>query len=131
MKTSAALTLLVVDDNPHIRRIISAWAVAMRFNVSCACDGREAISFLITRQFDLVLTDFDMPGMNGSDLLNWIRKHRPSVPVCMMSAAAASEVFRAKVRPCVDGLLAKPFSAAALDSCVKEALLQKAAPFPG
>jgi DNA-binding NtrC family response regulator len=119
--------LLVVDDNEHIRRIVVVWAAEMRFNVSCARNGREAINLLISRQFDVVLTDFNMPGINGWKLLAWMRKHRPGVPVCMMPGVA-SEGFCAEIEPYVDGLAAKPFSAAALDGCIRKATLHKTVP---
>ena len=128
MKSSSALALLVVDDSAHIRRAVSIWAAAMRYHVSCACNGEEAKSFLITRQFDVVLTDFEMPGMSGLDLVNWMRKHRPGVPVCLMSAAAASDGFCAERGPRFDGLLAKPFSPVALDACIRKVTLEKERP---
>jgi two-component system chemotaxis response regulator CheY len=130
MKKSALPALLVVDDNAHFRRIVMLFATAMQFNVSCACDGREAVELLFARHFDVVLTDFDMPGMNGWKLVLWMRKHRPEVPVCMMSGEAASEGFRTEIEPYVDGLLVKPFSAVALAACIKNAALRKAIPRP-
>jgi DNA-binding response OmpR family regulator len=121
MNSPASLSLLIVDDNAHIRRIISAWCATMRFDAKGARDGREAVDLLLTRHFDVVLTDFHMPGMNGWALLHWMRKHRSGVPVCMMSFDADDSRFCAEVRPFVDGLLAKPFSIAALEQCVKNA----------
>jgi len=131
MKTSAAFALLIVDDSAIVRRAISMWAAAQGFDVSCACDGREATGFLLTRQFDVVLTDFNMPGMNGWTLVTWMRKYRPGVPVCMMSADAANKDFRTEIEPYVDGLLAKPFSATALGNCIENAVLRKANLNPG
>ena len=125
LKTSTAFALLIVDDNAIIRRAVSMWAAAKGFDVSCACDGREATGFLLTRQFHVVLTDFNMPGMNGWTLVKWMRKYRPEVPVCMMSADAADKDFRAAIEPYVDGLLAKPFLAVELEICIKNAVLRK------
>jgi DNA-binding response OmpR family regulator len=98
----------------------------MRFNVSCARDGGEAIGFLLTRQFDVVLTAFNTPGLNGWTLLTWMRKHRPGVPVCMMSADSATKGFCTAIEPYVDGMLAKPFSIVALEACIKRAVLRNA-----
>jgi CheY-like chemotaxis protein len=125
MTRPGVFTLLVVDDNAQVRRIVSLWGAAMQVDVSCACDGKEAVNFLITRRFDVVLADVHMPGIGGLKLLAWIRKHRPEVLVCMMSSDTPAENmntgFRAETAPDVDGWLAKPFSIAALDRCIRDA----------
>jgi CheY-like chemotaxis protein len=125
MTRPTALTLLVVDDNAQVRRIISLWGSAMQVEVSCACDGKEAINLLITRHFDVILSALHMPGMSGWKLLAWLRKHRPEVLVCMMSSDTSSDTmnarFRAELARDVDGWLAKPFSIASLDRCIRGA----------
>jgi len=123
MTKPARLALLVADNDARVRRAVSASGLAMHFNVSCARDSKEAIDLLITRQFDAVLTDFNIQGMNGRKFLAWIRKYRPDVPVCIMTAEAADAAFRAEIEPLIDGLLAKPFSAAELESWIRKATL--------
>ena len=116
---STPRALLVVDDAEPLRRLISVWAAGHGFDVSCASNGKQAIDLLNTRHFDLILTDFHMPAMNGWELLRWMRKHRSAIPVCMMTSDAGDQAFWAEIKPYVDGLLAKPFSFQELARCIE------------
>lgn len=81
-------TLLIVDDDPGQLRVL-ARALSLRrrdLTVLTASHGLEAIEVLEVGPVDVVLTDLQMPEMNGFDLLAWLREHQPHVPVYSMTA---------------------------------------------
>jgi len=116
-------SLLIVDDDIRLRRLIAWWCAERQFDVHCAGDGVEAVRLLPALRLDVVLTDFRMPGMNGLELAAWMRKNRPEVAVCLMSSdpligdGSALEEFG------LDGWLPKPFTIDALDACLRQLLL--------
>lgn len=81
-------TLLIVDDDPgQLRQLARALSMRRRdLTVLTACDGMEAIEVLEVGPVDVVLTDLQMPEMNGFDLLAWLRKNQPHVPAYSMTA---------------------------------------------
>jgi serine/threonine protein kinase/CheY-like chemotaxis protein len=86
-------TLLVVDDNPENRDLLSRRLERKGFTVIVAADGPEALSLIETRPVDLVLLDVMMPGMSGLDVLKQVRKTRPAaeLPIVMATARTESE----------------------------------------
>ncbi len=110
----SAIKVLVVDDERDVeplfrqrfRREIKAGQVELVF----AFSGEEAIKVLYGEAADvvLVLSDINMPGMDGIELLRHIKAVPPPIPVCMMTAYG-SEEYRAKAEASgCDGYLTKP-----------------------
>src|SRR6185369_10346594 len=66
--TSRKLTILVADDEPMVREVISIYLTDDGHNVELACDGREALEKFRKTSFDVVLTDRAMPDVNGDQL---------------------------------------------------------------
>lgn len=89
-------TLLIVDDDPgQLRQLARALSMRRRdLTVLTACDGLEAIEVLEVGPIDVVLTDLQMPEMNGFDLLAWLRQNQPHVPVYSMTAFPAEVTDR-------------------------------------
>jgi CheY-like chemotaxis protein len=93
MASSPAGYLLVVDDDPDAREILSTLAEAMGLTVRIACDGSEALEFAAEQPPALILLDLMMPNMNGFSVLAKLQcspKTR-KVPVIIVSAASASD----------------------------------------
>ena len=111
------MKILVVDDFSTMRRIIKNLLKDLGFtNVQEADDGSTALPMLQQGQFDFVVTDWNMPGMQGIDLLRNIRaddslKH---IPVLMVTAEAKKEQIVAAAQAGVNGYVVKPFTAATL-----------------
>jgi two-component system chemotaxis response regulator CheY len=111
------MKILVVDDFSTMRRIIKNLLKDLGFtNVQEADDGSTALPMLQQSDFDFVVTDWNMPGMQGIDLLRAIRaddnlKH---TPVLMVTAEAKKEQIVAAARAGVNGYVVKPFTAATL-----------------
>jgi two-component system chemotaxis response regulator CheY len=111
------MKILVVDDFSTMRRIIKNLLKDLGFaNIQEADDGNTALPMLQQGDFDFVVTDWNMPGMEGIDLLRAIRadanlKH---IPVLMVTAEAKKEQIVAAAQAGVNGYVIKPFTAATL-----------------
>lgn len=77
--------ILIIDDNEDILGIFEQVLVDQGFDVSTANNGNEGIELFKWGSFDLVITDINMPGMSGLDVLNIINDTDPVVPVILMS----------------------------------------------
>ena len=111
------MKILVVDDFSTMRRIIKNLLKDLGFaNIQEADDGNTALPMLKHGNFDFVVTDWNMPGMQGIDLLRAIRadaslKH---IPVLMVTAEAKKEQIITAAQAGVNGYVIKPFTAATL-----------------
>jgi len=91
--------ILVVDDSAIDRRLAgSLLEVARGTTVLYAADGREAIGVVSTQGADIVVTDLQMPGMSGLDLVDALRALAPAVPVVLMTAHGSEEIAVAALR---------------------------------
>ena len=84
--------VLLVDDEPLVRKFISGSLVAAGYVVRVAVDGLDAIGQLRTGLPDLIICDLKMPRMSGFELLEVVRKRFPQIPVIVISAVATDEM---------------------------------------
>jgi len=111
------LKILVVDDFSTMRRIVKNLLNELGFtDISEADDGKTALPMLQAGGFEFVVTDWNMPGMPGIDLLKAIRaddklKH---LPVLMVTAEAQREQIIEAAKAGVSGYIVKPFTGATL-----------------
>jgi two-component system chemotaxis response regulator CheY len=111
------MKILIVDDFSTMRRIVKNLLRDLGFNnTQEADDGLTALPLLKKGGFDFVVTDWNMPGMQGIDLLKTIRaddelKH---LPVLMITAEAKREQIIEAAQAGVNGYIVKPFTAATL-----------------
>jgi signal transduction histidine kinase len=82
------LRILVVDDHPAIREIVSAYLAEDRHTVETAADAREAMKKFRAEHFDLVITDRAMPEISGDELAASIKEIEPNEPVIMLTGFA-------------------------------------------
>ena len=110
-----SLKVLVADDSGTMRKIIirSLEAVGVQ-NVIEARDGDEAITLFQQGGIDLVLTDWNMPGKTGLDVVRGIRASDAKVPVIMVTTEAEKARVMAAIEAGVSDYLVKPFQADAL-----------------
>jgi DNA-binding NtrC family response regulator len=120
-KISNAARILIVDDEPTIRELIAEFLRGNRFAVVEATDGFAALRHLdhSHEEFSLVISDLQMPGLNGLDLLARIRKSVPRLPALLISGyfddtAALEAILDDRTR-----FLAKPFDFSALERQVQ------------
>ncbi len=130
MTTHTDLKFLVVDDFSTMRRIIRGLLKEMGCNnVDEAEDGVVALNMLRNLKHDFVVSDINMPNMNGFDLLKAIKadealKH---IPVLMVTAEARKEDIVLAAQSGASGYIVKPFTKATLEEKVLK-IVQKMAP---
>ncbi|MEA5444275.1 chemotaxis response regulator CheY [Gammaproteobacteria bacterium AB-CW1] len=111
------MKILVVDDFSTMRRIIKNLLRDLGFNnTQEADDGKTALPMLRNGDFDFVITDWNMPGMTGLELLKEIRgdEKLKSMPVLMVTAEAKRDQIVEAAQAGVNGYIIKPFTAATL-----------------
>ena len=102
--------VLVIDDEPGVRELISEALSLSEITAVQAADGLEALSFLRRERFDLLILDINMPKLDGLALLEKLRSEGMSVPVLMLSARADKADINQGLRTGADDYLTKPFS---------------------
>ena len=111
--------ILLVEDEPSVRK---AFSMLLKFDghtVTEANDGAEALDLFTKGQFDLVATDFEMPVMRGNELAVRIKKLAPTQPILMMTAY--EKEIGDPENP-VDGILTKPFAMGNLRGAIAKIL---------
>ena len=116
--------ILVVDDEPKIRRIISSYLIEEGFDVAEAHDGESALA-VATGDLDLMILDIGLPGMDGIDVLREMRS-RSEVPVILVTARAEETDRLIGLSVGADDYVTKPFSPRELVLRVK-AILRRSA----
>jgi CheY-like chemotaxis protein len=81
--------VLLVDDDPLVRKLISGYLVAAGYVVRTAVDGLDALAKLRAGLPDLIISDLNMPRMSGPELLEVVRKRFPQIPVMVISSETA------------------------------------------
>jgi len=111
------MKVLVVDDFSTMRRIVKNLLRDLGFtNIQEADDGSTALPMLQNGDFDFVVTDWNMPGMQGIDLLKAIRADSSlaHIPVLLITAEAKKEQIIMAAQAGVNGYIVKPFTAGTL-----------------
>ena len=111
------IKILIVDDFSTMRRIIKNLLRDLGFNnTSEADDGNTALPMLKNGNFDFLITDWNMPGMTGIDLLRAVRadEQLADMPVLMVTAEQKREQIIEAAQAGVNGYIVKPFTAQTL-----------------
>jgi two-component system chemotaxis response regulator CheY len=111
------IKILIVDDFSTMRRIIKNLLRDLGYvNTAEADDGLTALPMLKNSHFDLLVTDWNMPGMQGIDLLRTVRADpaMAALPVLMVTAEQKKEQIIEAAKAGVNGYIVKPFTAATL-----------------
>ncbi|MGD2117019.1 MAG: response regulator [Chromatiales bacterium] len=120
------LNVLIVDDSgmarKHIRRVLNSFGVE---NFTEAQDGVEALQLLSDHYYDLVVTDYNMPNMDGSELVDQIRNHssQASIPVIMVTSEESENRLAAVQQAGVSAICDKPFSPDTVRSLIQQLLM--------
>ena len=117
------IRILIVDDFSTMRRIIKNLLNDLGFhNTAEAEDGTTALAALRAGQFEFVITDWNMPGMTGTDLLRAIRSDPKlaKLPVLMVTAEAKREQIIEAAQAGVNGYIVKPFTAQTLQEKINK-----------
>ena len=113
------MRILVVEDDPRLREAIVDTLMLKGHEVSEAPNGIEAMAVLTNQEVDLVLSDINMPGMDGLELLDKVKQAHPWLPMVLMTAYGdVGQAVKAMQRGANDYLM-KPFELAELDALLK------------
>ncbi len=117
------MKILIVDDFSTMRRIIKNLLRDLGFNDTTeADDGQTALPLLKSGKFDFLVTDWNMPGMDGLTLLKTVRAddNLKDMPVLMVTAEAKREQIVVAAQAGVNGYIVKPFTAATLKEKIEK-----------
>ena len=111
--------ILVVDDDTTIRGVVSKMLFRLGYDVSSTDSGEKGLALFIKNKFDLVITDFDMPGMDGINLALCIKEKSPCTQVVLMTGNEKEDIQSRIRETAVVQALFKPFNLAELDDLVQ------------
>ena len=100
--------ILVVEDDDSLRRVTQAQLAKSGYQTEVACDSLEALALLEKHAVDLVLTDLNLPGMSGLDLLKRIRVDYPEISVVIITAYGTVETAVAAIKAGAYDYITKP-----------------------
>jgi CheY-like chemotaxis protein len=114
--------ILVVDDDPDVHRLLVAALDAPDRRIESAYDGLEGWARIEAAPYDLVLTDVNMPGLDGMALLERVRRLRPATRVVVMTVSSTPEDIVRSICDSAFAYFSKPFSVCAVADMVASAL---------
>ena len=101
--------VLVVDDEPSIRELLSRTLALAEYDVDVAPDGQTALERMRAEQYDLLVTDLKMPGVDGMSVIREARRYRADLPVIIITGYSTEASAIEAVNLGVTGYLTKPF----------------------
>src|SRR5512137_507574 len=125
---SRAQAILVIDDEPALRRSLALILQREGYRVTMAASAREARHCLQAGAYDLAFLDLKMPEMDGLTFLREIHAHHDEMPVLILTAHASLESAIEAVRQGARDYLLKPIQPAALLARVREVLTEQVGP---
>jgi DNA-binding NtrC family response regulator len=123
-KLSGKIRIMTVDDDPNVTWILTD-GLGENFIVEACNDGRTAVAKLPQFNPDICLLDIKMPGMDGIELLNYIKKHDPTISVIMISGHADTPIVVQAVQGGADDFIVKPFDVEMVEICIHKVLEKK------
>ncbi len=115
-------TILAVDDEPHMRRLLEISLRQAGYRALSAGNGREALELIQQQQIDLVVSDLHMPGMSGLQLLSAIRKQYERLPFIMVTAQGEIKTAVEAMKLGASDYILRPFELETLEIAIQKAL---------
>ena len=116
--------ILVADDEPNLRRVLSAILAREGYDVVQAADGAEAVGAVAGGDIDVVITDLKMPRVDGMEVLRHVSTTQPAVPVIMITAFGSVDNAVAAVKTGAFDYIEKPFEQDQIRQIVSKAVAQ-------
>src|ERR1043166_5943378 len=118
MSDRSQAEILIVDDDAMSRRLLAQLLTAAGYECLACSDGSEALEIIHGKQPSLLLLDFDMPGLNGAEVLTRLRSDADAtvaqIPVIMLTAHGSEESEVSCLQAGADDFVTKPVNAAVL-----------------
>ncbi|KAF5076416.1 Regulatory protein AtoC [anaerobic digester metagenome] len=118
------VSILIVDDEDSVRDSLYNWFIEDGYRVECAEDAKKALSILETEEFDIVLADIKMPGMDGLEMLKRIKAIRKDSIVIIMTAFATVNTAVQALKDGAYDYVTKPFDPDDLSHLIRNASKQ-------
>src|SRR5581483_7940849 len=116
------LRILIVDDEPPIRRLLRAALTAQAYRVDEAADGEAALEFLNHNRADLIVLDLGLPGLDGLEVIRRLRGAGNAVPIVILSSRDDEAGKVAALDLGADDYVSKPFGVEELSARIRAAL---------
>lgn len=124
-KFQGKIRVLAVDDDPNVTWILSDGLNEEEFHVRSSNDGPSALELLPSFKPDVVLLDIKMPGMDGIEVLNRMKKADPTISVIIISGHADTPIVVQAVQGGADDFIVKPFEVEMVELCIQKVLEKK------
>lgn len=120
-------TVLVVDDEPEQRLLMRDLLESEGYKIHEATNGQGGIDILryTLKGADLILTDLDMPNVNGFELLKWCKQNKPDLPVIVVSGSILVETETEVLKLGAARFIRKPFDIPELLASIDKALTER------
>lgn len=115
------ISLLIVDDEESVRDSLYNWFIEDGYDVACAANAKEALAMLEARNYDIILADIKMPGMDGIGMNKRIRKLNKDAIVIIMTAFASVETAVQALKDGAYDYVTKPFDPDDLSHLIRNA----------
>ena len=125
MTPTPPLTILAVDDEPNMRRLLEISLRQAGYRALSASNGREALEILQQQQIDLVVSDLHMPGTNGLQLLEALRKQYENLPFIMVTAQGEIKTAVQAMKLGASDYILRPFELETLEVAIEKAFTIK------
>jgi DNA-binding NtrC family response regulator len=116
------IRILVVDDEPRICHLILDVLVQEGYMVEVSFSGADALQLINKYNYHLLITDLEMPGIDGLKLIQKAKNRNPDIRAIMITGNAIDDVAAWSVRYGIDNYMKKPFNIIALKKVVKQTL---------
>ncbi len=120
--------ILIVDDEQHVRFLLGYAVQSLGCEADMAVNGEEALGKLHEGDYDLILLDLHMPGMDGMDVLRYLRDQHPHIPVIIVTAYGGVDKAVGAMKLGAADFIEKPFTTAEIREAVMSALSGKRTP---
>jgi DNA-binding NtrC family response regulator len=114
-------TIIIVDDDDKERRVISL-SLKTNYNLLLAQNGKQAVELINSNRVHLILTDFNMPEMNGLELLRWAKENYKTIPAIIMTAFGSIENAVEAMKMGAHDYISKPIKIDELEAVIEKSL---------
>lgn len=121
-KKKKSVRLLLVDDDPNMQRMVALFLNKKNYELEISSNGRKALEMLDKNKYDLIISDMQMPLMDGLELLQKIRTKKIKTPVILISAYTSIDLPNEADTSDFAAVLLKPFDSSNLMAIIEKVL---------